>query len=66
MHVHDAGGGTVTLAAGTYSFAGHIVLKNKVRLKGAGIGSTTISLTGAATIGTGVIGKAPATAWSRP
>ena len=49
----DAGGGTVTLAAGSYSFTGHIVLKDRVRLKGAGIGSTKISLTGAATIGTG-------------
>lgn len=37
-----AGGGTVTLQAGTYSVDGHIVLKSNVTLEGAGMFSTIL------------------------
>ena len=48
-----AGGGTVVMSAGTYTQNVHLILKNNVRLKGAGEGSTTLNITGGVTMGTG-------------
>ena len=54
-----AGGGTVVLAAGTHSRSTDLVMKTGVRLKGAGIGSTTLNLTNGASIGTGGAATVP-------
>ena len=54
-----AGGGTVELAAGTHTISDDLVMKTGVRLKGAGVGSTTLNLTNGASIGTGGIAAVP-------